>query len=120
MEGDRRQSIQQDRADFNFQRVAERARVIKDGGEPVLVPYGRGKKFIAAIRKKNRFFWRTLRKLQRFTVNLRERDLAALRQTGQVQPLIPGQEGPFILDEGSYHPQLGVMVGGRPAEEYLV
>lgn len=113
-------SIQEDRAEFNFRRVAERSQVIRDSGEPVIVPYGPAPKLVAAIRRAGTFSWRTARRLQRFMVNVRQRDMEALRQAGQVQPLVPDREGLLVLSKASYHAQLGVIVGIQPPEEFII
>jgi CRISPR-associated endonuclease/helicase Cas3 len=69
--------IQEMRADFLFRAVAERAKVIDDGGTPVIVPYGEAKPIIRMIRRAGYYDRHSLRRLQRFIVNVRSFDLGA-------------------------------------------
>ena len=64
-------TIQEDREAFNFRKVAEKARVIDQPTVSIVVPYGVAKKVIAGIRKTGRYDRATLRRLQRFMVNVR-------------------------------------------------
>jgi len=45
-----KENIQDDRMQLRFRTVAEKARVIKEDGQPIIVPYGRGKELIEEIR----------------------------------------------------------------------
>jgi len=36
-----------------------------------------------------------------------------------IRPLLPNLEL-FVLDEGLYHPQLGVVIDSRPLEDFLL
>lgn len=63
--------IQACRANFDFRTVGERAKVIDQPTIAVLVPYGRAAKLIHSIRKSGRLDRGTLRRLQRYMVNLR-------------------------------------------------
>lgn len=112
--------IQDLRAEFKFASVAEAARVIADGGRSVIVPYTSATKWVARIRRKNRYSRVELRRLQRYSVSLRPNDFQAARQLGLVAPLLPGQDdGPMVLVDGSYHDELGVLIQGRPLGDFI-
>ncbi len=112
--------IQQLRADFMFRSVADRAKVIDDGGTSVFVPYGKAEAIIHKMQEARFFDYRGLRRLQRFTVNLRPNDLHALQTDGLVNALLPGQEdGPLVLHASAYNRDLGVVIAGRPAEDFI-
>lgn len=114
-------TVQELRAELRYREVAERARVIAEGGTPVVVPYGEAVGSIERIRKASFFDRQNLRGLQRYMVNLRPRDLAALQKLGQLSPLLDRDpDGPQVLDVASYHPSLGVLIGGQPADDFLI
>jgi CRISPR-associated endonuclease/helicase Cas3 len=122
--------IQKMRLDWKFEAVAQAATVITDTGRSVIVPYGRGKRLASKIRKLGRFDRRLLRALQRYTVNLREHDFQVARAAGLVTPLVRPfgsqaiseqiDEGPWVLSEGSYHDDLGVVLENRPLDDFLI
>jgi CRISPR-associated endonuclease/helicase Cas3 len=117
--GDR--SLQDLRAEFMFRDVAERARVIADGGCSVIVPYRASIRLIRKIRKAG--FWnrRDLRRLQRYTVNLRPNNIAALQRNGQLSPLLDSDpDGPEVLNNASYQRNVGVVVDGAAPDDFLV
>ena len=97
-------TIQEDRAEFRFRKVAEHARVIKKGETvSVIVPYGKGKAMIDQIRRTKDFDFKTLRRLQRYMVNVRKQepysDFAKLNAIGAITPLLPDRlEIPVIGD----------------------
>ncbi len=116
--------IQDDRFHLRFREVARKAHVIEDSGTPVIVPYGRAKIIIAesGAREvppgKPRFTREDLRRLQRFMVNVRHPQFQQLEALHQLHPLLPDLEL-FVLSEGSYHRELGLVVGARPLEDFL-
>ncbi|HKQ03530.1 MAG TPA: CRISPR-associated helicase Cas3' [Blastocatellia bacterium] len=119
------QQIQDERRAFNFRTVASAAKVISDNGIGVIVPYGRAIKLIDDLRKKQtpkgqpRFTRDDLRKLQRFIVNVRQDDYTKLERNGQLQPLLFNSKLELqVLNQGSYHSNLGVLVDQRPTEDY--
>jgi CRISPR-associated endonuclease/helicase Cas3 len=113
--------IQGRRTRFQVREVSALARVISDGGTPVIVHYGESPGLIARIRAEGTFDRTMIRRLQRFTVNLRERDRAELNQAGMIEPLLPASpDGPHVLHAGAYHRQLGVVIAGRPAEDFII
>lgn len=118
-------SIQEDRKQLRFREVARKARVIHDDTRPVIVPYGAGRDHIDQIRTrpqdrgKPRFDKTDLQRLQRFMVNVHQRDFAHLLALGQIRPLLPNLEL-YVLSEGFYHGHLGVLINQRPTEDFLL
>ncbi len=114
-------AIQRLRADWQFARVAAAARVIDDGGRSVIVPYRSAKQWIRRLRRRGTYDLPTMRRLQRYTVNLRPNDFAAASRLGLVTPLFDDQpDGPVVLVDGCYHDDLGVVIADRPLEDFLV
>jgi CRISPR-associated endonuclease/helicase Cas3 len=115
-------SIQEMRVDFLFRSVAERAKVIDDGGTAVIVPYGEAEPIVKMIQRARFYDRHTLRRLQRFVVNLRPNSLRELEAAGLIAPLLPGgkEDGPQMLDRAAYDKHLGVVVGGRAPEEFII
>ena len=122
---DKKISIQGERAKLHFRKVAELARVIENDTQPVIVPYGRGNNIIeeiharAVVKGQPRFGRDDLRKLQRFMVNLHQRDFQRLLMLKAITPLLPNLEI-HVLAEGWYHPDLGIVIEQRPLEDFLV
>lgn len=121
-------TIQHDRAEFNFRRVAEHARVIKDDTVAVIVPYRAAERMIEEIREnRNKEEYRImLRHLQRYMVNVRSRagpasDLEKLQRFGAVQPLLRERLEIPVLGKTWYKtkPPLGVVIENRPLEDYF-
>lgn len=112
------QSIQQDRAGWNFRRVSERARVIKNNTTPVIVPYGKAANEIKEILDGRRFNQQSMRSLQRFMVSLRQQDFNQLLALKQIKPILPNLEL-YVLGEGFYDNNLGILISKRPTEDYL-
>jgi len=117
-------SIQEDRENWRFREVARKARVIADDTRPVIVPYGAGHDRLVEIRTrpqekgKPRFNKTDLQRLQRFMVNLHQRDFDHLLALGQIHPLLPNLEL-YVLSEGFYHNHLGLLINQRPTEDFL-
>jgi CRISPR-associated endonuclease/helicase Cas3 len=113
--------IQPLRAAFQFREVAGLARVIEDGGTPVIVSYGPSPGLINEIRRLGNFDRAALRRLQRFTVNLRRTDWLELERRTAVEPLLPScPEGPHILHPAAYHDRLGVVIADRAADDFII
>lgn len=116
--------IQKERKDLHFRNVAKKARVIDDSGQPVIVCYGKGKEIVEEIRSRvpsngqQRFTRDDLRRLQRFMVNVRKRNFRILEVGKNIKSLLPNLEL-YVLDEGLYHPVLGLVIDRRPLEDYL-
>ena len=99
-------SIQMERKSLNFVKVADRAKVIEDSGQAVVVPYCGAIPKLALLRDRKdqskakfRLFRDDLRDLQRFMVNLREADIKAL---GALVWPIADDDGPWQLDANAY------------------
>jgi CRISPR-associated endonuclease/helicase Cas3 len=116
-------TIQEDRAEFNFQTVAKNARVIQQDTISVIVPYGRAKNVVAKIRKTRRFDRKTLRRLQRYMVSLRRgpgSDFEKLTGLGALEPLLSGSLDIPVLDGRCYDPQRGIVIRDRSPEDFVV
>lgn len=120
--------IQEERRKFHFRTVASEAKVIKDAGQPVIVPYGAGAAIVEEIRKRvpvagrPRFepgeFRDYLRRLQRFMVNVRPHNFTRLQCLKAVKELLPNLEL-YVLDAGYYHADLGLIIENRPMEDLI-
>jgi CRISPR-associated endonuclease/helicase Cas3 len=122
-------SIQEDRALLRFREVARKAKVIDDSGQPVIVARDtRGRKFAAPlieeIRNRKlppgqpRFTRDDLRRLQRFMVNVRSHKFQQLEAMKQIRPLLLNLEL-YVLDDGFYHPELGLVIDNLPLDTFL-
>ncbi len=123
--------IQTAREGLNYREVSSKAKVIDNEGISVIVQF-EGKEsssfeIIKKIRGKNSksdivFFGRDdMRSLQRFMVNLYPRDFEILQQKQQLQPLLTGKSlDLFVVNEGSYNKQLGVLTDKRPTDEFYI
>ncbi|MBT9158805.1 MAG: hypothetical protein DDT26_00052 [Dehalococcoidia bacterium] len=117
-------SIQHDRAEFNFRRVADHAKVIKENTIAVIVPYRCAKDVVRQIRDTGQFDRGTLRKLQRYMVNVRSgicSDFTKLQQIGALEPLLPEHLDIQVLDKSCYKTDLplGVVIENRPLEDFI-
>lgn len=107
-------SIQNDRRAFRFRTVAEKTKVIKDGGRGIVIPVGAGRRIVESIRKREvpsgerRFTREDLRALQRYMVNIHERDFSFLQSHKLVSELLPNLDL-FVLDPAQYDKHLGVL-----------
>ena len=106
--------IQGDRAQLRFRSVAQKVKVIDDGGRGVVIPIGAGKRLVKAIRDRRvpaderRFTRQDLRALQRYMVNLQKCDFDFLRGRRLVSELLPNLDI-FVLDLAQYDKNLGVL-----------
>jgi len=96
---------------IQFRTAAHRFRLIDDEGSAVLVTYGDGKKLIEQLKiigpKRN-----LMRKLQRYTVTVREQVKKRLLQSGDIRELA---NLPSIYEQitpGLYDQKLGLLVDG--------
>lgn len=117
--------IQNERGKLHFRKVADKARVIKDETQAVIVPYGKGIDLIEAIQTRTatkdrpRFDRTDMRKLQRFMVNLRSNDFKRLLAQRAITQLLPNLNI-YVLGGGWYHPELGIVIDQRPLEDFLI
>jgi CRISPR-associated endonuclease/helicase Cas3 len=122
-------SIQQDREQLRFREVARKARVISDEGQPVIIATDtHGREFAAplieAIRNRHltpgqpRFNRDDLRRLQRFMVNVHSHKFQQLEALKNIRPLLPNLEL-YVLDDGFYHPELGLVIDNLPLDTFL-
>ncbi len=103
------------RCDFDFKTAAENYRLIDDNTVAVIIPYDDD-----AQRLLNELIYTsypvgTLRKLQMYTVNIYEREFAALQASGVIQTI----GGNYHTLAGSampdfYHPQTGLVLSETP------
>jgi CRISPR-associated endonuclease/helicase Cas3 len=122
-------TIQEDREQLRFRQVAGKAKVIADEGRPVIVARdSQGKAFAAPLIEeirgrspspgKPRFTRDDLRSLQRFMVNVHSHNFAMLQAMNAIRELLPNLEL-FVLEDGFYHPMLGLLIGNRPLDDFF-
>jgi CRISPR-associated endonuclease/helicase Cas3 len=122
-------SIQDDRKELRFREVSRKAKVISDEGQPVIVARDSlGKEFAAPLireirdRKpapgRPRFDRDDLRRLQRFMVNVHSHKFQQLESLKHIRPLLPNLEL-YVLDDGFYHPELGLVIDNRPLDDFI-
>lgn len=80
---------QPDKLQFNFRQVASRYRFIRDETQAVIVGYGEeGQQLLDKLRQPIEFVRRdTWRRLQRYTVQLRQRELSILQAAGAIETI---------------------------------
>lgn len=119
-------TIQEDRAEFRFRKVAEHAKVIRDETVSVITPYGAAKEIVAEIRRTKYFDYISLRRLHRYMVNVRNQgpnsDFAKLKALGGLTPLLPERLEIPVLGDWCYKidPPLGVVIENRPLEDFIL
>jgi CRISPR-associated endonuclease/helicase Cas3 len=116
-------TIQENRAKLNFRTVAQDARVIKQDTVSVIVPYRQARKLVENIRKTRRFDRQTLRRLQRYMVNLQRglgSDLEQLTRLGAIEPLLPDVLEIPVLAEHCYDVQRGVVIKEHSPEDLII
>ena len=122
-------SIQQDRQQLRYREVSRKAKVISDESQPIIISCDtRGRKFgaplIEEIRGRQlapgepRFKREDLRRLQRFMVNVHSHKFEQVEAMRHLRPLLPNLEL-HVLDDGFYHPDLGLVIDNRPLEDFL-
>jgi CRISPR-associated endonuclease/helicase Cas3 len=117
-------SIQEDRTRLRFREVAGKAKVIKDEGQPVIVSFGAARALVDEIRARvpqpgqPRFSRDDLHRLQRFMVNVHTHKFQVLLGWKQIKPLLPNLEL-YVLDDGLYHSDLGIVIDNRPLGDFL-
>lgn len=105
--------IQTLRQDFNFASVGREFKLIEDGfTTPVVVLYGEAEEYLQDLRRGPTR--ETMRRLQRFIVNIYPDAFAKLSSAGALEEVI---EGIFALSkpfEGLYDSTFGLVVGAQP------
>lgn len=107
-------SLQNLRKDLRFRDVAQQSYVIAKGTSPVIVPYGKVQDILNEIkkdhsRKKSFISKKNLRKLRRYMVNLRDKELSDLRRRGLLEEVLPQQPWE-LLHRDAYHSELGFSI----------
>ena len=94
----------------SFKTAAQHFYVIEEDTMPVLVPWGEGKRIIAALGEKHEMRAEVLllRKAQAYTVNLYAQTYQRLMEQNAVVPLGCGA---FALAEGWYSDEAGIKIG---------
>ncbi|GAB4124124.1 MAG: CRISPR-associated helicase Cas3' [Sideroxydans sp.] len=101
------------KGEFSFRTAAEKFRLIKEEGQTaVIVRYGASEKLIAALESSQNLEPRQrrgiLRRLQRYTVNIRESECKKLMASGDIKEIY---EGCYVQQSDTlYHPQLGLLM----------
>ena len=111
-------TIQEERERLNFRTVGKRAKVIDNDTQPVIATYGAGKRLVQEIRERqlqpgtSRFNRDDQRSLQRYMVNLRQRDFDSLLALRLVEPLLINLNV-HVLHASCYHAQRGLVLPGN-------
>lgn len=101
-------------AKIGFRTASEKFRLIRDEGQtPIIVRYGESEKFIAMLESSGHTLDPAvrrciLRKLQRYTVNIREQECQRLMETGDIREVFDGCH--VQRTDTLYHSQLGLLV----------
>lgn len=101
------------RAEFSFRSAAGKFRLIKEEGQTaIIVRYGESEKLIAALETSRNMAPHQrrgiLRRLQRYTVNIREQECKMLMNSGDIKEIF---EGCYVQRSDTlYHPQLGLLL----------
>jgi len=101
------------RAEFSFRTAADKFQLIKEEGQTaVIVHYGESHNFIAALEASQNMEPHqrrgVLRRLQRYTVNIREQECRKLMTSGDIREIF---EGCHIQQTDTlYHSQLGLLL----------
>ncbi len=105
--------IQTLRQELNFASVGREFKLIEDGfTKSIIVPYGEAEEHLQELRK--RPTRKTLRRLQRFVVNIYPDAFAKLSAAGALEEMV---EGIFVLTkpyENHYDQTFGLMIGDPP------
>ena len=101
------------KAEFNFRTAAEKFRLIKEEGQTaIIVRYGGSPSLIAALEASQNMEPHQrrgiLRRLQRYTVNIREQECKQLLASSDIREIFPGT---YVQHSDTlYHPQLGLLM----------
>jgi CRISPR-associated endonuclease/helicase Cas3 len=99
---------------IQFRTASDRFRLVEDGiSHAVIVSYtssgisDRGSAQLITLLQQGIIHRQLMRRLQRYTVNLYERDFNRLRQQGDISEPISGV---FVLNSALYHSEMGVLL----------
>jgi len=101
------------KAEFNFRTAAKKFRLIKEEGQTaIIVRYGGSPSLIAALEASQNMEPHQrrgiLRRLQRYTVNIREQECKQLLASSDIREIFPGT---YVQHSDTlYHPQLGLLM----------
>ncbi|MEI7956508.1 MAG: CRISPR-associated helicase Cas3' [Verrucomicrobiota bacterium] len=118
-------TIQEERERLNFRTVGERAKVIDSDTQPVIVTYAAGKRLVQAIGERQqppgtpRFTRDDQRSLQRYMVNLRQRDFDQLLALRLIEPLLPNLNV-HVLHASCYHAERGLVLPGNHSIQDMI
>lgn len=123
-------SIQEDRLRLRFREVSRKAKVISEDGQPVIIARDTsGREFAAPLLEEiqtrepgpgqHRFNRDDLRRLQRFMVNVHSHRFLQLEARKNIRTLLPNLEL-YVLDDGFYHPDLGLVIDNRPLDDFIL
>jgi len=112
-------SIQHDRGNLRFRQVAAKAHVIEQDTRAIVVSYEKGGERIEDVRRRQWLGYEDYRRLQRYMVNLRDRDFRKMLELRLIEPLLKNIDL-FVLLPNCYHPQPGMIVDNRPSEDFVV
>jgi CRISPR-associated endonuclease/helicase Cas3 len=82
--------VMEPESECDFPCAAERFRMIDDAGVPVVAPYGEAMAYVGRLRREKDPRREDFRRLQRFTVSLRPRELDRLFALGFLEPVFKG------------------------------
>jgi len=105
--------------EMDFPSVEDKFRMIDENGQTILAPYGDWKQLLKPLRyggptREN------LRKLQRYFVQLYDREIEQLQRHGLIEPLYPGADCAWAVRDGAeyvYSPEFGFGWQGREGVE---
>jgi len=114
-DGRKGKTIQELRANFSFEQVADLFQVIADTGVSIVVPYGKAPTLLEGVASSHRPPYIVLQELQRYIVNIYDCDLKVLGAS--VQP-IQGLDGMLQLLSPCYDDRIGVRLGELPPDSF--
>lgn len=97
---------------IQFRTAAEKFRIIDDAAQKtILVRYGEGEKFIEMLKSMGPERW-LQRKLQRYSVNVYNRDFEKLRSQGAIEEIVPNVYA--VTTNMQYDNTIGLLVDEMP------
>lgn len=105
--------------EMDFPTVEDKFRMIDESGQAVLAPYGDWKQLLKPLRNAGPTR-ENMRKLQRYFVQLYDREVEQLRSQGLIEPLYPRAVRAWAVRDGAeyvYNPEFGFGWQGRAYPE---